>query len=326
MPVKRDAILLALAATLALACFGVQAQPYPSKPIRTVVPYPAGGYYDLIARVVGQKLGESLGQPIVVENRAGANGIIGTEFTARSAPDGHTIMVGGIGPHGINPGLYAKLPYDPVRDFEPVILVSVAPNILVVHASVAASSVQELIAIARARPGQLNYASNGSGSAPHLAGEMFAGMSGTRLNHVPFKGSAPALTSMLGGQTEVHFGNASDVMPHIRSGKLRALAVTGPRRVSALADTPTMMEAGLPNYEYVAWFAYFAPAATPREIILRLNADIGRILQLQDVRERLSGQGSVEVVGGTPEQLAGYVGSEIAKWSKVVRDSGAKAD
>ena len=324
MLMKGVPIVLVLAA--ALACFAARAQPYPSKPVRTVVPYPAGGYYDLIARVVGQKLAESLGQPVVVENRAGANGILGTAFTAKSPPDGHTIMVGGIGPHGINPSLYAKLPYDPVRDFEPVIMVSAAPNILVVHASVAASSVRELIALARARPGQLNYASNGSGSAPHLAGEMFAAMSGTRLNHVPFKGSAPAITAMLGGQIEVHFGNASDVMPHIRSGKLRALAVTGPRRVPALAETPTMIEAGLPDYDYVAWFAYFAPAATPREIVMRLNAEIGRILQSQEVRERLSGQGSVEIAGGTPDQLAGYVRAEIAKWSKVVKDSGAKAD
>ena len=274
---------------------------YPSKPVRIIVPYPAGGYYDVSSRVLGQKFSEALGQPFVIENRPGANAIVGTELVAKSAPDGYTIMMGGIGPHAINVSLYPKLSYDPVKDFAPVILVSKTPNTLVAFPGSSVKSVRELVELARAQPGKINYASNGSGSSVHLCAELLGTMTGTKFNHVPFKGSAPAITATLGGQTEFAFATAGDVLSHIRGGKLRALAVTSARRIPALADTPTMVEAGIANYEATAWFALFAPAGTPREVVARLNAV-------------------------APEVLGNLVKSEIAKWSKVVRESGATAD
>jgi tripartite-type tricarboxylate transporter receptor subunit TctC len=302
------------------------AQAWPSKPIRVIVPYPAGGFYDTIARLVGAKLTEQLGQPIVVENRVGAGGIIGTEHVAKSAPDGYTLMVGGIGPHGINAGLYPKLSYDPVRDFEPIVHVVNAANILVVHPSVEARDIKQLVALARAKPGALNYASNGTGTSPHLAAEMFASAMGVKLTHIPYKGSAPAVTAMLGGQTHMAFNNAGDIIEHIRAGKLRPLAVTSARRLPILPDVPTMQEAGVPGYEAVAWWAYYAPAGTPREIVHRLNGEINRILKIPEVRTRLSVQGSAEVVGGTPEQLAAFMKAEISKWTRVIKTSGATVD
>jgi tripartite-type tricarboxylate transporter receptor subunit TctC len=310
---------------LAWSC-AAAAQAWPSKPIKVIVPYPAGGFYDTVARLVGVKMAEDFGQPVVVENRVGAGGIVGTDYVAKSAPDGYTIMVGGIGPHGINPGLYPKLPYDPVRDFEPIVHVVNAANILVVHPSLPVSSLNELILLARAKPGQLNYASNGSGTSPHLAAEMFASAMGLKLTHIPYKGSAPAVTAMLGGQTQMAFNNAGDVLQHIRAGKLRALAVTGAKRLAALPEVPTMQESGAPGYEAVAWWAYYAPAGTPRDIVMRLNAEINKTIQLPEVRDRLSVQGSAEIVGGSPEQLAAFMKAEIAKWSRVIKESGATAD
>lgn len=318
-------VRLLTALLLAWSC-GAGAQVWPSKPIKVVVPYPAGGFYDTIARLVGAKMGEDLGQPIVVENRVGAGGIIGTDYVAKSPPDGYTLMVGGIGPHGINVGLYPKLPYDPVRDFEPIVHVVNAANILVVHPSVQARDIRELVVLARANPGGLNYASNGSGTSPHLAAEMFAAAMKLRLTHVPYKGSAPAVTAILGGQTHMAFNNAGDIIEHIRAGKLRPLAVTGARRLPVLPQVPTMQEAGVADYEAVAWWAYFAPAGTPREIVARLNAQINHILRIPEVRTRLSVQGSAEVVGGTPAELAAFVQSEIAKWTRVIKTSGAKVD
>ena len=317
-------ILAALA--LALAAAGTPAQPYPSKPIRVVVPNPAGGFYDLIARTVGLKVGEGLGQPMVVENRVGAGGSLGTEFTAKAPPDGYTIMVGGIGPHGIAPSLYANLPYDPVKDFAPIIHVATTPNILVVHPSSPLQSVQDLVTAARQKPGALSYASNGNGTSQHLAAEMLATTTGLKLNHVPFKGSAPAITAMLGGQVDFAFAVAPDALPHVKAGKLRALAVTSAKRVAPLPDVPTMIEGGVPDYEATAWFGYFAPAGTPREIVDRLNAEIARALAAPDVRERLAPGGLSELPGGTPERFGALVKSEIAKWSRVVKESGAKVD
>jgi tripartite-type tricarboxylate transporter receptor subunit TctC len=311
---------------LAIACTGAFAQPYPSKPIKVVVPNPAGGYYDVIARTVGQKLADPLGQPMVVENRVGAGGILGTEYTAKSPPDGYTIMVGGIGPHGIVPSLYAKLPYDPVKDFAPIILVATTPNILVVHPSAPFQSVQDLVAAARQRPGALSYASNGNGTSQHLSAEMLALAMGLKLNHIPFKGSAPAVTAMLAGQVDFAFAVAPDALAHVKGGKLRALAVTSAQRAAPLPDVPTMSEAGVPDYEAIAWFGYFAPAGTPREIVDRLNAEIAKALAAPDVRERIAPGGLSELPGGTPEQLGEFVKSEIAKWSRVVKASGAKVD
>ena len=300
--------------------------PYPSKPVRIIVPYPAGGYYDVSSRVLGQKFSDALGQPFVIENRPGANAIVGTELTAKSAPDGYTIMMGGIGPHAINASLYPKLSYDPVKDFAPIILVSMTPNALVAHPGVSAKTVGQLLDLARAQPGKLNYASNGSGSSVHLCAELLGTMTGTKFNHVPFKGSAPAVAATLGGQTEFAFATAGDVLAHIRGGKLRALAVTSAKRIPALADTPTMIEAGVAGYEATAWFALFAPAGTPREIVARLNAVAAKALDTDEVRERLAPQGSADLVGGAPEMLGNLVKSEIGKWSKVVRESGATAD
>ena len=322
----RKILVYAVGVVLGCAAWAAWPQAYPAKPVRMVVPYPAGGYYDLLARVIGQKLGEMWGQTLVVDNRAGANGIVGTELVAKSAPDGYTLEMGGIGPHGINPSLYGKLPYDAVRDFAPVIHVANAPNVLVVHPSVPAASVAQLIALAKARPGQLNYASNGSGSSPHLSAEMFASMAGIKIQHVPYKGSAPAVADILAGQVTLLFGTMGDVVPHIRAGKLRALAVTGARRIPALPDVPTMIEAGVPGYEAVAWFGVMAPAATPRPIVLKLNQDIARTMQMPDVLDKITAQGSAEIVGGSPEQFGAFVRAEIAKWAKIIKQSGAKAD
>ena len=317
---------LFLAACLAGTAFAVLAQSYPTKAVRFVVPYPAGGYYDLLARVIGAKLTENWSQPVVVENRVGANGMVGTDFVAKSPPDGYTILMGGIGPFGISPSLYAKMAYDPVRDFAPVIHVASAPNVLVVHPSVDARSVKELIALARSNPGKLTFSSAGSGSSQHLSAEMFNTMVGARMTHIPYKGSAPAVTATLGGQVSVLFGTMADVVAHIRADKLRALAVTSARRIPSLPDVPTMIEAGVPGFEATAWFGVFVPAAVPHDIIAKLNQDIGRILRLPDVLERISQQGSAEIVGGSPEQYGAFVRAEIAKWAKVVSESGAKAD
>ena len=319
-------VLCALLLLLGLAPAAIAQPAYPAKPVKIIVPYPAGGYYDVSSRVLGQKFSEALGQPFVIENRPGANAIVGTEFTARSAPDGYTIMMGGIGPHAINSSLYPKLSYDPVRDFAPIILVSMTPNALVAYPGYAANSVRQLVELARAQPGRINYASNGSGSSVHLCAEMLGTMTGTKFNHVPFKGSAPAITATLGGQTEFAFATAGDVLAHIRGGKLRALAVTGAKRIPALADIPTMIEAGVPGYEATAWFALFAPAGTPREIVARLNGVAAKALETDEARERLAPQGSAELTGGPPELLGNLVKSEIVKWSKVVRESGATAD
>ena len=315
-----------LAVMLVCASLAVDAQTYPAKPVRFVVPYPAGGTYDLYARAIGPKLSEIWGQPVLVENRIGANGIIGTDLVAKSAADGYTIMMGGVGPHGINVSLYSKLPYDPVRDFAPVIHISSAPNVLVVHPSVDARSVNELIALARSRPRQLTYSSAGSGSSQHLSAEMFKTMVGVEMTHVPYKGGSPGAVAVLAGEVSMMFASTSDVVRLVRAGKLRGLAVTGARRIPALPDTPTMVEAGVPGYDASAWFGVLAPAATPGEIIDKLNQDIGRVVRLPGIAEVIAQQGSAEAIGGSPEQFAAFIRAEIAKWAKVVKDAGAKVD
>jgi tripartite-type tricarboxylate transporter receptor subunit TctC len=291
-----------------------------------VLPVPAGGYYDTVTRVVSQKLSERLGQPVIVENRVGAGGIVGTVYAAGSAPDGYTLLFNGIGAMSIFPSLHAKLAYDPVRDFAPIILLSTVPNILVVHPSVPARTAGELAALARGRPGEVTFASNGIGTTQHLAAEMFATAAGVKLNHIPFNGSAPAVTAMLGGQTMLLFGVASDVMPHVKAEKLRALAVASEKRVRALPEIPTTAEAGVPGVEIEIWLGAFAPKGTPKEIVARLNAEIGRVLDLPEVRERIAPGGLGEVKGGTAEQFASLVRSENAKWAQVIKASGAKAD
>jgi tripartite-type tricarboxylate transporter receptor subunit TctC len=291
-----------------------------------VLPVPAGGYYDMVARAVSQKLAERLGQPVVVENRVGAGGINGTVHAAAAAPDGYTLLFNGIGAMSIFPSLHAKLAYDPVRDFVPVILLSTVPNILVVHPSVPARTLAELAELARSRPGEITYASNGNGTTQHLAAEMFAAARGLKLNHIPFNGSAPAVTAMLGGQTMLLFGVASDVMPHVRAGRLRALAVASDRRIAALPEVPTTAQAGVPGVEIEIWLGAFAPKGTPREIVERLNGEIGRVLEMPEVKRRITQEGIGEVKGGTPGELASLLQSEIAKWARVVKASGARVD
>ena len=310
---------------ISACCAGALAQGYPARPIKVVLPVPAGGYYDMVTRVVSQKLTERIGQPVVVENRVGAGGIVGTEYAANATPDGYTILFNGIGAMSIFPSLHSKLPYDPMRDFVPIILLSGVQNIAVVHPSVAANTIGELAALARARPGQVTFATNGTGTTQHLAAEMFATAAGVKLNHIPFNGSAPAVTAMLGGQTMLLFGVALDVLPHVKGGKLRALAVASEKRIKALPEIPTTAEAGLPGVEIEIWLGAFAPRGTSQEIVIRLNAEINRVLEMPDVRERIAPGGIGEAKGGTPERLGDLVRSEIAKWAKVVKESGAKA-
>jgi len=322
----RKALQVLFTAWFATLASFAAAQSWPARPVHFIVPYPAGGYYDVLARVIGAELGEALGRPFVVENRVGANGMVGTDYVAKSAPDGYTIMMGGIGPHGINPSMYPNLPYSPTRDFAAVIHVASAPNVLVVHPSVGVQSVKELIALAQAKPGQIPFSSAGSGSSQHLSAEMLKTMAGIKLNHVPYKGSAPSVTAVLAGEVSMLFGTMADVVAHVRAGKLRALAVTSESRIPSLPDVPTMVEAGLPGFEATAWFGVLVPAATPQPIVTRLNEEINRILKSPEILKRISQQGSALIVGGTSEHFAAFIRAEIEKWGKVVRASGAKAN
>jgi tripartite-type tricarboxylate transporter receptor subunit TctC len=314
-------VLLAAMAAIAFA----QAPAYPTKPIRLVVPFPAGGTTDILARAAAQKLTEAWGQPVVVDNRPGAGGNIGSELVAKAAPDGYTLEMGTVGTHAINASLYAKMPYDHVKDFVPVILVAGVPNVLVVHPSVPVNSVAELIAYAKANPGKLNFASSGSGTSIHLSGELFKVMSGVQMTHVPYKGSAPAVQDLLGGQVQLMFDNLPSALPHIKAGKLRALAVTSAQRAPVLPDVPTIAEAGLPGFEASSWFGVLAPAGTSPAIVAKLNAEIAKWLASPEAKEKLQGQGA-NVAGGPPEEFTKHIAAETAKWAKVVKESGAKVD
>ena len=315
----------AVGAVLALLATGAWGQAYPAKPIRLVVPFPAGGTTDILARAVGQKLTEAWGQPVVVDNRPGAGGNIGAELVAKAAPDGYTLLMGTVGTHAINASLYAKMPYDHIKDFAPVILVAGVPNVLVVNPAVPVNSVQELIAYAKANPGRLNFASSGSGTSIHLSGELFKVMAGVQMTHIPYKGSAPALQDLIGGQVQLMFDNLPSALPQIKGGKLRALAVTSATRAAALPDVPTVAEAGLPGFEASSWFGVLAPAGTPVAIIARLNAEIAKWLASPEAREKLASQGA-NAAGGSPEDFAKHIAAETAKWQKVVKESGAKVD
>jgi tripartite-type tricarboxylate transporter receptor subunit TctC len=314
----------AATATVLLAAGAATAQTYPAKPVRLVVPFPPGGGVDTVGRIVGQRLAEGLGQPVVVDNRAGAAGVIGTDAVAKSAPDGYTLLVCSPGNTSIAPSLYPKLPYAPERDLAGIsILVRIA-NILVVHPSVPARNVKELVALAKARPGKLNYASGGTGTSLHLSGEMLRQLAGIDIIHVPYKGTAPALADLLGGHVDFFFSDPS-VMPQVKSGKLRALAVTTAGRYVAAPDLPTMVEAGIPGYEAVNWYGLLAPAGTPREIIARLHAETVKVLGLADVRERLLGQG-MEPAPSTPAELAAYLREDTARWARVVKAGNIKIE
>ena len=313
------AAALAGAATLS---FG---QVFPEKPIRFVVGFTPGGPSDILARALGQKLGERWNQQVVIENRPGAGGNIAAEAVAKSAPDGYTWLLGNNSILATNQSLYRQLGYDPVKDFAPVSLVAVQPNILVVNPEVPANSVADLISLARKHPGKLNYASSGSGAAAHLAGELFKTMAGVDLVHVPYKGAQPALTDVIAGQVQVMFATSASVIPFIKAGKLRALAVTTAARSASVPELPTVSEAGVPGFEAITWHGVVVPAATPAPLIERLNRDIVGVLRMPDLRERLAALGA-EVIAGTPAEFADYIASEIPKWAKVVRDSGARIE
>jgi len=313
-----------VSALLALAASGASAQGWPSRPVHVVVPYPAGGPNDIIVRMVGKRLGETLGEPIVVENRPGAGGNIGTDSVAKSAPDGYTLVSVGPGALIINP-LLGKVPYDTMRDFAPVTIMAVAPNALVAHPSFPAKSVKDLVALAKQKPGAINYASGGTGSTPHLAAALFAVMAGVQLTHVPYKGTGPATADLVGGQVQIAFLGIPTVLPHIRSGKLRALAVTGARRSPELPDVPTVAEAGVPGYELSPWYGLLAPAGTPSAVVARLAAEATKIVREPAMREQLVAQGA-EPAGGTPEEFARTLRSDAALWKKVVKDAGIRAD
>lgn len=313
-----------LAALFAALPAAADAQPYPSKPIRFVVPFPAGGIADVMARVIGQKLNEAWNQPVVVENRAGAGGNIGAEIVARSPPDGYTLIMGSIGTHSVNVSLFSRLPFDPVRDFAPVALVIKADGLLVLHPSVPVKTVKELIALARARPGQLAYATAGNGTASHLAGELFKSMAKVDIVPIPYKGNVPAITNLLGGQTSMLFATMPTVLPQVKAGRLRALAVTGAQRSPAAPDVPAMAET-LPGFEVTNWIGVFAPAGTPADIVARLNAEIMRIMRLPEVQSRLANEGA-KFTPTTPGEFAAFVQSEITKWGKVIKESGARVD
>jgi tripartite-type tricarboxylate transporter receptor subunit TctC len=316
---------IALALDLALGfALEAAAQPYPAKPIRFIVPFPPGGSADILARAIGQKAGEGLGQSVVVENRPGAGTAIGAEALAKSAPDGYAIMIGTVSSHAINPALNPKLPFDPVKDFTPVSLVASIPFAMIVHPSVPAKTVQEFVALARAKPGTLNYSSAGSGTSNHLAGELLRSMTGIDIVHVPYKGSAPALNDLIAGQVSLMFDLVLTAAPHVKSGAVRGLAVTGAQRSSALPELPTVAES-IPGYEVSAWFGIFAPAGVPQPVVQRLNAEFVKALQQPDLRQRLASQGA-EPLTNTPDEFAAYLRAEIDKWAKVVKAAGMKPD
>ena len=312
--------IVALATTTA----GAQAL-YPNKPVRIVVPFPAGGTTDILARAAAQKLSEAWNQPVIVDNRPGAAGNIGAELVAKAAPDGYTLLMGTVGTHAINASLYSKMPYDHVKDFVPVILVAGVPNVLVVNPNLPVKSMQELIDYAKANPGKLNFASSGNGTSIHLSGELFKTMTGVKMSHVPYKGSSPALTDLIGGQVDLMFDNLPSSLPFIKAGKLRALAVTSTSRAAALPDVPTIAESGVPGFEASSWFGLLAPAGTPRNVVTKVNGDVAKWLASPDAKEKLAAQGA-NVAGGSPEDFAKHIQTETAKWAKVVKDSGAKID
>ncbi|HEV8645333.1 MAG TPA: tripartite tricarboxylate transporter substrate binding protein [Burkholderiales bacterium] len=300
-------------------------QDYPSRPIRIIVPFPAGGTADLLARQIGQTMSEALRQQVVIENRTGAGGNIGADLAAKSKPDGYTLLMGTVSTHAINPNLYPRIPYDPVKDFAPVTMVAKMPNLLVVHPSVPAKNVAELIALAKARPGALAFASAGNGTSQHLSGELFKKMAGVDMIHVPYKGNAPAVTDLVGGQVQVMFDNIPVSLQQVRAGKLRPLAVTGPLRSPVLPGLPTLAEAALPGYSITSWFGLYVPSGTSPQIIERLNREANKALANAQFRRRLSDQG-IEPAGGTPGQFADFMRAELVKWGKIVRESGARVE
>jgi len=306
------------------AVLAAHAQAYPAKAIRVIAGFPPGSGADITARVIGAKLNDALGQQVIVDNRPGAGSNIAADLAAKSPPDGYTLFIGTVA-NTINATLYSKLPFDFAGDFAPIALTTAAPNVLVVHPSLPAKSVKELIALARSRPGQLTFASAGVGTAPHLSAELFRAMAGINMVHIPYKGSPPAVTDLLAGEVALMFSPASTVLNHVKSGRLRALAVTTASRLASLPELPTVAETGMKGYETITWFGFVAPAKTPHAVVARLNAEIVKVLSLPDVRQQFANQG-IETYGGTPEHFANYIREEIEKWAKVIKISGASAN
>ena len=321
---KTNAYIISAVLAASVWC-GVGAQQYPTKPVRIVVGFAPGGGTDLVARIIGAKLTELHGQGFIVDNRAGATGTIGADLMAKSAPDGYTIMMGHVNSHGIAPNLFKKLPYDAQRDFAMVAYVGYVPNVLVIHPSIPAKTVAELVVIAKAKPGALNYASSGVGSTQHLAGELFQLISGAKIVHVPYKGSGPAVVDLIAGHVSMNFDTMPPVLPHIRSGKLRALALTTPQRSPQLPQTPTMIEAGMKGFEMTNWYGVMAPAKTPREIVTRLNAEINKIMAMPDAKAKLEEAGT-QLNPMTPDQFATFLGNEIIKYAKLIKAAGVTLD
>ena len=324
---RRTLLAAAAAALCTLSSGAALAQPdvYPSKPIKWIVPFPPAGAMDNIARTLGEHMGRKLGQTFVIENRAGAGGNIGADAVAKSAPDGYTMMIVANG-MAVNKFLYGKLSYDPVKSFAPVSLVAVVPNVLVTNAAQSkAKTVSDVIAQAKAQPGKATYASAGNGTSIHLAGELFTSMAQVDMLHVPYKGSGPAITDLIGGQVDYMFDSITSAMPHIQSGKLRAIAVTTAKRSSALPNVPTVAEAGLPGYELSPWFAVYMPAGTPQPIVAKINAALLEAMKLPDVKARFAAIGA-EPIGSTPEQLAAHLDNEMNKWGKIIQARGIRAD
>jgi tripartite-type tricarboxylate transporter receptor subunit TctC len=318
-------IALGMLAACVLASTAASAQDYPSKPIKLIVPYPPGGSADILARIVGQKLGDQLGQAIVVENRAGAGTAIGAEFVARSRPDGYTLLLGTVSSHAMNPALSPGLSYDAIKDFAPVAPLATIPFVLDVNGKLPVRSVKELVAYVKAHPGSVNYSSAGNGTSNHLAGELFNMMAGVDLVHVPYKGSAPALQDLVAGQVQLMFDLVSTSLPWIKSGAIRPLAVTSATRVASLPDVPTMKESGYPDYEVSAWFGVFAPSGTPEAVVTRLNAEAAKAIASPEVKDKLGPLG-MENMSGTPQSFARLVAADLDKWRGVVKSAKIRAD
>jgi len=318
-----------VAALLAAGAAHAQQAPsgagYPSKPIKMVMPFPAGGPTDILGRLLGQKLTEAWGQNVVIDNRPGGAGMIGSVVAARSPPDGYTLFLGGISTLAVAPFVQKNMPYDPIRDFQPVTQTTISPLLLMVHPSLPVKTVKAFVALARARPGEINYASSGPGGSGHLAGELFKMVTKTNLVHVPYRGAPPALTDLIGGQVQVMFGTMLAAVPHVRAGKIRAVAVTGPRRSIAVPEVPTFAESGLSGYDASSWNGILVPTGTPRAIVDKLNAELVKILHASNVLDRLAGDGPIPV-GNTPEAFAAFIKAEQAKWSKVIRDANVRID
>ena len=321
---KQLLTLTALAVTASF-CGMADAQQYPAKPLRMIVGFAPGGGTDLVARIIGQKMSENWGQTVVVENRAGATGTIGADVVSKSAPDGYTLLMGHVNSHGIAPSIFKKLPYDAERDFSMVAYVGYVPNVFVIHPSIPARNVKELIAIAKAQPGSLNYASSGVGSTQHLAGELLTLLAGVKITHVPYKGSGPAVVDLLAGHVSMNFDTMPPVLPHIRSGRMRALALTTPKRSPQLPDVPTMIEVGLKGFDMTNWYGVMAPAKTPRDIIVKLNGEINRVVALPDAKGKLEEAGT-QLNPQSPEQFASFLKSEIAKYAKLVKAANVSLD